>query len=540
VPSGRTRTSKDALAQYRRKRDFDRTPEPSGAVPPADAEGALRFVVQRHRARRLHYDFRLELDGVLLSWAVPKGPTLDAKARRGAFRVEDHPIEYIDFEGVIPAGEYGGGDVIVWDAGTWQPREAGDPPDPAGALRAGELHVDLYGEKLRGRFVLVRTGASGSGKEQWLLLHKRDEHAVDGWDAEDHPRSVRSGRTNEEVKADPDLLWRSDLPAARAAVPLKASATAVGDAELRALDTLRSSGVWSVFGRELRVSNLDKVLFPARPGEDPVTKRDLLRYTAQVAPTVLPYLTRRALNMHRYPNGAQTKGFWQKELPDHAPDWLPRWENPEADPGETRVYLVVDEPAALVWAANFGALEWHAWTSRVDDPHRPTYALVDLDPGEGTSWADLLTLARLHRTALDHLGLVARAKVTGRRGIQIWVPVARRPDFDATRAWVEQLSRTVGAVVPELVSWKWQVNERAGRARLDYTQNAVNKTLVAPYSPRPAPGAPVSAPIDWDELDDPSLTPDAFTIRTILPRIAERGDLFREVLDHPQRLPSIQ
>jgi bifunctional non-homologous end joining protein LigD len=453
--------------------------------------------------------------------------------------VEDHPIEYIDFEGVIPAGEYGGGDVIVWDAGTWEPHDAGEPPDPARALRAGELHIDLYGEKLRGRFVLVRTRRGETGKEEWLLLHKRDEHAVDGWNAEEHPRSVLTGRTNDEVKADPDLMWRSDLPAARAAIPLKASTAVVSDEELRTLDRIGASGVWSLFGRDLRVSNLDKVLFPARPREDPVTKRDLLRYAAQIAPTALPYLRRRALNMHRFPNGAHAKGFWQKELPNHAPDWLPRWENPDADPGESRVYLVVDEPAALVWAANFGALDWHAWTSQVDRPRQPTYALVDLDPGERTSWQDVLTLARLHRTAFEHLGVVARAKLTGRRGIQIWVPVSRGPSFDSTRAWVEQLSRTVGAVVPELVSWKWQVDERGGRARLDYTQNAINKTLVAPYSPRPAPGAPVSAPIDWDELDDPDLTPDAFTVRTILPRIAERGDLFRDVLDHPQRLPAL-
>ena len=238
-----------------------------------------------------------------------------------------------------------------------------------------------------------------------------------------------------------------------------------------------------------------------------MTKRDLLRYTACIAPTLLPYLSRRALNMHRFPGGADTKGFWQKELPDHAPDWLPRWDNPEADPGESRTYLVVDEPAALIWAANFGALEWHAWTSRVDRPHAPTYALIDLDPGGTTSWDDLLVLARLHRTAFEHLGVLAWPKVTGRRGIQIWVPIAPGPSFDETRDWVEQLSRTVGAVVPELVSWKWQVNDRGGLARLDYTQNAINKTLVAPYSPRPAPGAPVSAPIDWDELDDPSLRP---------------------------------
>jgi bifunctional non-homologous end joining protein LigD len=533
-------TGSDALAPYRHKRHFGRTPEPSGSPsgPLPDLDGP-RFVVQRHRARRLHYDFRLEIGGVLVSWAVPKGPTLDPAVRRAAFKVEDHPIEYIDFEGVIPTGEYGGGDVIVWDAGTWQPHEAGDPPDPAAALDAGELHLDLTGEKLRGRFVIVRTGRGNWEKEEWLLLHKHDDFAVDGWDPEDHPWSVLSGRTNDEVKADPERMWRSDLPASVAAVLLKPRIVTADEEELAELEGLRAQGIWHVFGRELKVTNLDKVLFPARPGEEPVTKRDLLRYTAQIAPTLVPHLTQRALNMHRYPNGAQAKGFWHKELPDHAPEWLGRWTNPEADPGETRTYLVVDEPAALVWAANFGALEWHAWTSRIDAPHEPTYALVDLDPGDATSWEDVLVLARLHRTAFEHLGVYARAKLTGRRGIQIWVPVVRGPGFDDTRRWVEQLSKTVGRVVPDLVSWKWQVTERGGLARLDYTQNAINKTLVAPYSPRAAPGAPVSAPIDWDELDDPDLRPDAFTIRTMPQRLAEKGDLFAGLLSSAQHLPPL-
>jgi len=290
----------------------------------------------------------------------------------------------------------------------------------------------------------------------------------------------------------------------------------------------------------LRVTNLDKILFPARPGEEPVTKRDLLRYAAQIAPVVLPYLAGRALNMHRFPQGAATRGFWHKELPAHAPPWLPRWDNAAADAGEAHTYLVVDEPAALVWAANFGALEWHAWTSRTDQPRHPTYALVDLDPGDRTSWDEILQLARLHRTAFDHLGIVARPKVTGRRGIQIWVPIARGPSFDETRTWVEQVSRTIGAIVPALVSWSWNVAERGGLARLDYTQNAINKTLVAPYSPRAAPGAPVSAPIDWDELDDPTLRPDGFTIRTIGDRLAAKGDLFADVLATQQRLPRLR
>jgi bifunctional non-homologous end joining protein LigD len=175
----------------------------------------------------------------------------------------------------------------------------------------------------------------------------------------------------------------------------------------------------------------------------------------------------------------------------------------------------------------------------VDQPHRPTYAMVDLDPGEATSWDDLLVLARLHRTAFEHLNVTACPKVTGRRGIQIWVPIARGPSFDDTRAWVEQLSRTVGRVVPELVSWKWQVNDRNGLARLDYTQNAINKTLVAPYSTRAAPGAPVSMPIDWDELDDPTLTPDGFDIRSAIRRLQERGDPFSEVTRSQQNLPNL-
>ena len=538
MPTRSRSRTRDPLERYRDKRDFARTPEPSGTRPaPVGRDGARRFVVQRHRARRLHYDLRLEVDGVLVSWAVPKGPSLDPGARRAAFHVEDHPLEYFDFEGVIPAGGYGSGDVIVWDEGTWEPSE---PADPGRALADGELHLDVRGHKLRGRFVLVRTRTDSAGKETWLLLHKRDEFAVEGWNPEDHPRSVRSGRTNDEVKADPDRMWRSDLPVARAAVPLKPSSVdGPTAAELAELDALKTSGTWTVFGRELRVTNLDKVLFPARSGEDPVTKRELLRYAAQIAAVALPYLTQRALNMHRYPNGAQNKGFWHKELPRHAPEWLARWDNLDADPGETHTYLVVDEPAALVWAANFGALEWHAWTSRVDHPDRPTYALIDIDPGPSTSWNDVLILARLHRIALEHLDIVARAKVTGGRGIQIWVPIVPGPDFATTRAWVEGLSRSIGAVVPELVSWKWQVTDRRGLARLDYTQNAVNKTLIAPYSPRAAPGGPVSAPIGWEELDDPHLAPDAFTIRSVLRRIAERGDLFEDLLDSPQRLPRL-
>jgi bifunctional non-homologous end joining protein LigD len=492
----------------------------------------LRFVVQHHRASSDHYDLRFEVDGVLVSWAVPKGPTLDPDVRRSAFKVPDHPMEYLDFEGVIAEGQYGAGDVVVWDIGTWRPHGTGDP---AATIAEGSLHADVFGHKLRGRLVLVRRG--GADSNAWLLLHKHDKKAQAGWRPEDHPLSVLSGRSSDQVRADPEREWRSDLPAAQASVERRPRQV-TGD-ELGALDDLGKSGTWEVFDRRIKVTNLDKELFPATEDHAPKTKRDLLRYTAQVAPTVVPYLTGRALNMHRYPDGAGRKGFWHKERPDHAPSWVDGWDNPDADPGETQTYVVANEPATLLWAANFGALEWHAWTSRTDHPERPTYALIDIDPGEQTRWEDVLVLARLHRTAFEHMGVTARAKVTGRRGIQVWVPIRPGPSFDETRAWVETLSRTVGKAVPELVSWKWQKADRKGLARLVYTQNAVNKTLVAPYSPRASAGGPVSVPIEWDELDDPDLRPDRWTIDTAVHRLRERGDLFRPVLDSPQRLPRL-
>ena len=376
-------------------------------------------------------------------------------------------------------------------------------------------------------------GAATGSKSNWLLIHKRDEFAEEGWDPEAHPRSVKTGRTNDEVKAAPEAMWRSDLPAADAALALAPSA-----AELEALDALESQGTWTLGRRELRLTNLDKVLFPGRDGQAPLTKRDLIRYHARIAPAMLPYLVERPLALHRFPDGADGTGYWHKARP-RGPDWLGAWRNEAAEPGAIEVYLTVEDAAGLAWLANYGAVEIHPWSSTVADLHRPTWAFIDIDPGTATTFDDVLVLARLHRTALEHLGLAARPKITGRRGIQIWVPIAPRYSFEETRAWVEALSRAVAATVPELVSWRWRKAERDGKVRLDYTQNAINKTLVAPFSARPAPGAPVSVPIEWDELDDPDLRPDRWTIRDVLERLATAGDPLVGLIGRQQGLPKL-
>jgi bifunctional non-homologous end joining protein LigD len=309
--------------------------------------------------------------------------------------------------------------------------------------------------------------------------------------------------------------------------------------EFAALDALGTNGTWELQGTTLKLTNLDKVLFPGREGGADVTKRDLVRWFTTVSPWALRYLHDRPVNLHRFPAGVTEPGFWHKAVPDHAPEWLTRWHHDGARSGDTRWYFVIDSPAAMAWMANYGAVELHPWTSTASHPDRPTWAMIDLDPGSATSFDDLLVLARLHRTALDHLGVRAGAKVTGRRGIQIWVPVAPRYAFDETRDWVESLSRAVGATVPELVSWKWSTRERGGRARLDYTQNAVNKTLVAPWSTRAAIGAPVSVPITWDELDDPELTPDRWTVAVARERLDVVGDPLAPLVGLPQELPPL-
>lgn len=213
-----------ALEEYKRKRRFEETPEP----PPKVAKRSQhRFVVQKHDATRLHYDFRLEMEGVLKSWAVPKGPSLDPAEKRLAMQVEDHPVSYFDFEGIIPEGNYGAGTVIVWDVGTWEPLSPvpvngqyvpGTDAEASEMLKKGDFKIRLHGKKLNGDFALVhiRARRPGSKGNEWLLIKKHDQYEVSGYDIDEYGKSALSGKTIKQTAGNEEAAeWKSSRKASR-------------------------------------------------------------------------------------------------------------------------------------------------------------------------------------------------------------------------------------------------------------------------------------------------------------------------------------
>ena len=371
---------------------------------------------------------------------------------------------------------------------------------------------------------------------EWTSDGLLRQAAFTGFEPGRDPASVTRERT---MDSDAARKAAERTPTRRASRPASAAsagpAQAATPAELAALDALGTSGAWEVGGHTVNLTNLDKVLWPG-PG---YTKRDLVRYDVTIGPVILPYLRERPLNTDRWPDGVTGHHFWQKQIPTHAPDWVARWDYPEAGKDQSHTYVVADRVATMAWLANQAVIDLHPWTSRLPDYMHPTYALIDIDPGERTTWDEVLVLARLYRTALGHLSVRGYPKTTGKRGIQVWVPVRPGYTWRETSDWVEGISRAVGAAVPDLVSWDWAKSDRGGKARLDYTQNTPIKTLVAPYAVRPVASAGVSAPITWDELEDDSLRPDRWDLRTMPDRVAAVGDLFEGALVFDQELPRL-
>ncbi len=287
-------------------------------------------------------------------------------------------------------------------------------------------------------------------------------------------------------------------------------------------------------GRPLELSNLDKVFWP---GEG-ITKGDLIDFYRAVADVAVPHVQGRPFTMKRYPDGIGAKPFFQKNAPSHMPDWIPTAEFP-ATSRETREkrmirYPLVNEEAALLWMANMGCIDLNAWCSRADRPDRPDFALFDLDPTPEAGFAAAAEVALLVRDALAAVDLRGYPKTSGADGVHVLVPLARRYGYDQTRAVVLAISRALASMRPDLVTTEWSKAKRRG-VLIDANQNGPGRTIAFAYSVRPMPGAPVSAPVTWDELAA-GVEPGDFTMAVMLDRLARQGDLHAPVLEDRQAL----
>lgn len=292
-------------------------------------------------------------------------------------------------------------------------------------------------------------------------------------------------------------------------------------------------------GRDLSLSNLDKVLYPATG----TTKAEVIDYFARIAPVMVRHTAGRCMTMRRFPNGVDGKSFFEKRCPSHRPEWLPTAVGPGDRRGELH-YCRFDEPAAIVWAANLAALELHTPMARSDDLDRPLACVFDLDPGPGTGIAECAQLAIEIREILASVDLDCVAKTSGSKGMQLYVPLNGSVATAAGHDDCASFARAVGQLLeqrhPSGVTTTMAKAERPGKVFVDWSQNAHHKTTICVYSMRARPEPTVSTPLDWEEVHvgaDGS-DPLVFRIDDVRARVSERGDLFAPVLELDQRLPT--
>ena len=287
--------------------------------------------------------------------------------------------------------------------------------------------------------------------------------------------------------------------------------------------------------RELKLSNLDKVFFPV----ERITKGDLLAYYRDVAPVLVPHLKDRPFTMVRWPDGIEGGRFFQKDAPSHMPEWIPRYRalvSTRESPRQKKWmnFALVNDELALLWMVNMGCIDMNAWYSRVDKPERPDFVLFDLDPSPDVGFAETVQVTLLVKQALDAFGLVGFPKTSSADGMHVLVPIERRYTYDDTRQFAEIVAGAIARTNRGLATTEWTKSKRRG-VLIDANQNGEGKTIASVYSVRPRPGAPVSTPLRWDEVNE-ELDPLSFTIDVVRERVRRHGDLFEGVLTTKQRL----
>lgn len=452
------------LNLYNKKRNFHRTKEPKGKKEKSKKN--LRFVVQHHLAKKDHYDFRLEWKGVLKSWAVPKGPSYNSKDKRLAILVEDHPLSYRHFEGNIPKGEYGGGTVILFDEGYWEPLY-----DVCKGFQEGLIKFALKGKRLKGEWNLVHFK-----EENWLLIKEKDNY-YEYNDINLLNTSIKTGRTANEI----------------------------------------ARGVFSKNNKDMianiKISNPYKLLYP----ESKITKMDVIKYYEAVSKRMLPYLTYRLFSTIRCPKGIEKECFFKKHFENEREGFCKIDLKSSTDKSDDYFYLT--NIKGLISEVQMNSIEFHTWASKINDLNHPDIMVFDLDPDEKLSLKKLREGVKDLKSILDELKLKSFLKTSGGKGYHVLVKV-NNVNWQEFRNIAKNIAELMESKWPEKYTSNMRKSSRQNKIFIDWVRNTKGATSIAPYSLRARQNAPVSMPIFWQELD--KIKPNEITLKKALKRIKEK------------------
>ncbi len=450
------------LTTYNKKRNFNKTNEPKGEKKKSQKK--LRFVVQHHLARKDHYDLRLEYNGVLKSWAVPKGPSYKIKDKRLAIMVEDHPLEYRKFEGIIPKGEYGGGTVMIFDEGYYEPIN-----DIKKGLKEGSIKFELKGKRLKGLWALVHFK-----EDNWLLIKEKDKF-IDYKDINSFKTSVKTGRTMEEIEK--GIIKRKNTED-------------------------------SVEG--IKISNPNKLIY----NKPKITKMDVVKYYQKVSKRMLPYLENRLISVVRCPDGIDGEQFFKKHLEDGrigiSKVKLKNKTSKKED------YYYINDITGLINETQMNSIEFHIWGSQVKTIEKSDIIVFDLDPDEKLSLKKLRDGVRDLKSILDELELKSYLKTSGGKGYHVVVPI-NNVNWKETRKIAKDIATLMETKWPDKYTSNIRKDKRNGKIFIDWVRNTRGATSIAPYSLRARKNATVSMPIAWKDLD--KIKPNEITIKKAIERL---------------------
>ena len=447
-----------SLSKYNKKRNFNKTKEPIGK--PSKRAKKLRFCIQHHIARKDHYDLRLEWDGVLKSWAVPKGPSYNDKDKRLAIMVEDHPIDYRNFEGIIPKGEYGCGTVMLWDKGYWEPIERYKPN-----FKKGPIKFILKGSRLKGMWTLVKLKNDDAS---WLLIKDNDEyHLYD--DINEFNTSVKTNRTMDEIK-----------------------------------DNIQS----------IEITNPNKIIYK----NPKVTKMDIVNYYKAVSKHMLPLIENRLISTIRYPNGSKGDKFYKKHF-ENIHGFLGKKKIVNKEEKQNDYYFIKDING-LISEVQMNSYEFHIWGCHANDLRHADMLVFDLDPDELLSLEKLREGVKDLKSILDEYKLVSFLKTSGGKGYHIVVPLSTKATWKNARTIAKNIAKLMEAKWPDKYTSNMKKEKRKGKIFIDWVRNTKGATSVAPYSLRIRDKLTVSMPISWNELD--KIKPDEITMEMAIKRLKRK------------------